>query len=86
MPWASTAEMSFLSSAEETRQIAEHAGFEIVVFDENQPSAPAPDPGAPPNPLNLGVFLPDSAERRANYQRNVAEDRVRRLRGVFRAV
>ena len=86
LPWASSAEMNFLSSAEETRRIAEDAGFEIVVFDEIPLSPPAPDPGAAPNPLNYAVFSPDMGEKGANARRNGAEDRVRRLSGLLRAV
>ena len=85
VPWASSAEMNFLSSAEETRRIAEHAGFEIVVLDENPPVPPTTDPTAAPNSLSFAVFLPNMAERMANSQRNSAEDRTRRLRGVLRA-
>ena len=83
--WASSAEMNFLSSAGETRRIAEHAGFEVLIFDENPPRPPAPDPGASPNPLSSAVISPNRAERRANTERNRAEDRIRLLRGVFRA-
>ncbi|MCH8162329.1 MAG: methyltransferase domain-containing protein [Chloroflexi bacterium] len=85
VPWASSEEMNFLSSAEETRRIAEHAGFEVVVLDENPPVPPTTDPTAAPNSLSFAVFLPNMAERMANSQRNIAEDRTRRLRGVLRA-
>lgn len=85
VPWASSEEMNFLSSAADTRRIAERAGFEVVVFDENPPRPPAPDPETPPNPLTPAVYTPNLADRRGNGQRNAAEDRTRLLRGVFRA-
>lgn len=89
VPWASTSEMSFLSSAEETRLTAARAGFEIVVFDENPTSEPVPgsEASAPPvNDLNESIIMPGIVNGRATNQRNVAEDRVRRLRGLLRAV
>ncbi len=86
VPWASSAEMNFLSPAAETRRTAEDAGFEVIVFDENPSRPPAPDAEAPPNPLDSAIVIPNLPERRANSQRNSAEDRTRLLRGVLRAV
>jgi len=89
VPWSATAETSFLSSAEETRRDAEVAGFEIVVFDENPSSAPPPGPEASedsPVGITGAIAIPNIMAARAVNQRNSAEDRVRRLRGLLRAV
>lgn len=85
VPRASSADMNFLILPEETRRLAERAGFEVVVFEEKPPPPPPPDPAAPPNPLGFAVFAPNSAEKRAAAMRNNAEDRIRGLRAVLRA-
>jgi len=91
VPWARTAEASFLMSAEATRQAVERSGFHTLTWQDDTQSAKAwivqlRESGPPPAP-NLGLVVgPDFPQRLANMGRNLMEGRIGILTAVFEAV
>ncbi len=76
MPWAATAETSFLRTPAETRALLEAAGFEVEVEESFRERAVAyfrelfakADPEAGPPPLGLHMLTgADAPEKFANY-------------------
>lgn len=94
VPWARTAETSFLLTAAETREAIEDEGFRALVWQDDTPLAKAwiaelRTSGPPPSP-NLGLVMrpdgPSFAELMANLARSLVEGRVGVLTAVFEAV
>ncbi|HLG83504.1 MAG TPA: methyltransferase domain-containing protein [Bradyrhizobium sp.] len=90
VPWARTAETSFLLTANATREAVERAGFRTRISKDDTETAKAwfarlRASGPPPAP-NLGVVMgPDFAELSANLARNLMEGRIGILTAVFEA-
>lgn len=90
VPWARTAETSFLLTAVATREAIEQAGFRSTVWQDDSDTAKAwfaqlRGSGPPPSP-NLGVVMgPDFATLSANLARNLMEERLGILTAVFEA-
>jgi len=84
VPWAYDATISFLRPAEAVRTLLKETGFTELVWVEIPSPVPPPVPtsgGAPP--LGLHLVLSDFAARGRNFGRNLREDRVRVIQGVF---
>ncbi|TCR90753.1 class I SAM-dependent methyltransferase [Rhizobium sp. BK376] len=90
VPWARTPDISFLMTANTTREAIEQAGFHMLAFQDDSEAAKAwftalRASGAPPSP-NLGVVMgPDFAQLSFNLGRNLLEDRLGILTAVFEA-
>lgn len=90
VPWARTADTSFLLPADATRAAIELAGFRMRTWQDDTESAKAwfaqlRASGPPPAP-NLGVVMgPDFAQLATNLGRNLLEDRLGILTVVFEA-
>jgi SAM-dependent methyltransferase len=94
VPWAGDAGINFLASPEELRRQIAEAGFDEMVWkDVSAPSlewflamvasSQARPAGAPP-PLGLNVIMGGTTpEKVKNLKRNLEEDRVRVVMGVF---
>ena len=91
VPWARKHGQSFLASAEELSAAITAAGFEEVVWRDATEAhrawnARQADGQGGPKPI-LGIHLvlgPDMKERRGNTVRNLMEDRIGYVQGVFR--
>jgi hypothetical protein len=91
LPWADGPEESFVVSADELRSVFEAAGFEPVIWNEQEGAlaeigqrrfTPTVDPAR----VGLARLMPDYDERMANVGRNIAEGRLGLLLAVLRAV
>jgi sarcosine/dimethylglycine N-methyltransferase len=91
VPWANDPQESFVVSAGELRSVLEEAGFEAIVWNEQDAAlgeigqrtfAPTTDPAR----VGLGQLMPDFDERMGNLARNVVEGRLGLLQAVLRAV
>lgn len=92
VPWARDATISFLRPPEAIRALLAAAGFTEIVWDDGTEAARtsferavaraanAPQ-GVPPFGINL--LLDDFTARRRNQVRNLAEDRIAVIQGVF---
>lgn len=90
VPWADGPEASFLASAAELREHFEAAGFEAVVWNEQEGALAeigrrSFTPTVDPAEVGLHRLMPDFQERMANLGRNVAEGRLGLLQAVLRA-
>jgi sarcosine/dimethylglycine N-methyltransferase len=91
LPWADGPEASFVVSADELRSVFEAAGFEPVVWSE-QESALAEigqrrfTPTVDPARVGLDRLMPDFEQRMGNVGRNIGEGRLGLLLAVLRAV
>lgn len=94
VPWAGSAEISFLSSPEELKETIVNAGFKVVKWEDvSAPSlewflammaASQARPADAPPPLGLNVIMGSTTpEKIKNLKRNLEEDRVRVVMGVF---
>jgi sarcosine/dimethylglycine N-methyltransferase len=91
LPWADGPKESFVVSEDELRSRFEAAGFEAVVWNEQEGAlaeiakrsfTPTVDPAR----VGLGRLMPNFDERMANVGRNIAEGRLGLLLAVLRAV
>ena len=85
LPWATDPADSFLVSAEETRSALGEIGFIAEVLEDTSDahlSRTAAD--AVPNPLTLGVYVDNLAQKAGNARRSLEEGQIRLVRGVFR--
>jgi sarcosine/dimethylglycine N-methyltransferase len=91
LPWADGPEASFVVSADELRSVFEAAGFERVVWKEQEGAlaeigqrsfAPTVDPAH----VGLARLMPDFEQRMSNVGRNIGEGRLGLLLAVLRAV
>lgn len=92
-PWASVPEQSFLVPPAELRAAVEAAGFATEVWRDTTPDMKAwqagqsagPKPEGPRPALGIHLVLgPTAREKRANSQRNLAEDRIGYVQAAFR--
>jgi hypothetical protein len=90
LPWADGPEESFVVPAEELRAAFTAAGFEPVVWNEQEgalqeigrrPFEPTVDPAQ----VGLGLLMPDYDVRMGNIGRSIGEGRLRILQAVLRA-
>ena len=91
LPWADGPEASFVVSAGELRSIFEAAGFEVVVWNEQEGalaeiSQRSFTPTVDPTRVGLARLMPDFDHRMGNVGRNIAEGRLGLLQAVLRAV
>jgi sarcosine/dimethylglycine N-methyltransferase len=91
LPWARTAETSFLRSADATCEAIERAGFRTMIRQDDTEAAKTwinqLRASGPPPSLNLGVVMgPDFAQLTTNLGRNLLEGRLAVLTAVFEAV
>jgi sarcosine/dimethylglycine N-methyltransferase len=90
VPWARTADISFLKTAAATREAIEQAGFRALAWQDDTKAATAwfdgmRASGPPPGP-NLGVVMgPDFPQLTANLARNLSEGRLGIVSAVFEA-
>lgn len=92
VPWASLHGLSHLESPHELREAIEEAGFRVREWEDVTPAAlfwwqsrkvDSRNP-APPPPVGIHLILgPAAGEMGANTLRNIEEDRIRVVRGVF---
>jgi SAM-dependent methyltransferase len=95
VPWATTGSESYLVSSDEARALVEGAGFEVGEWIEGMDAAQAigevaagggPELAQGAEGVSLALVLPDFDARMAGLARNVADQRVALLMGVFNAV
>jgi sarcosine/dimethylglycine N-methyltransferase len=90
LPWARTAQTSFLLPADATREAIERAGFRTLVSQDDTEAAKEffghlRASGPPPMP-NLGVVMgPDFPQLTGNLGRSLMEGRLGVLTAVFQA-
>ena len=91
LPWADGPEASFVVSAAELRSVFEAAGFEPVIWNEQEGAlaeiaqrsfTPTVDPAR----VGLARLMPDFEERMGNVGRNIGEGRLGLLQAILRAV
>jgi sarcosine/dimethylglycine N-methyltransferase len=90
LPWADGPEASFVVSADELRSVFEAAGFEPVIWNEQEGAlaeiaqrtfTPTVDPAQ----VGLGRLMPEFEERMGNVGRNIVEGRLGLIQAVLRA-
>ena len=91
LPWADGPEESFVVSAGDLRSTFEAAGFEAVVWNEQEGALAeiaqrSFTPTVDPTRVGLGRLMPDFEERMGNVGRNIGEGRLGLLQAVLRAV
>jgi len=90
VPWARTAQTSFLLTANATREVIEQAGFRQLVSQDDTEAAKEffaqlRASGPPPTP-NLGVVMgPDFPQLAGNLGRSLMEGRLGVLTAVFQS-
>lgn len=84
VPWAYDATISFLRPPETVRALLKEVGFIEVVWVDVTAQAPvlAPPAGGP-SPFEKNLLVSDFPTRGRNFDRNLQEDRVRVIQGVF---
>lgn len=92
VPWAETADISFLATLDETAAMLDAAGFrrdlwedltgETIAFYDGLAAAAPRQAG----PVGIHLLIRNLAEKGANLARNVREGRLRLLRAVCTAV
>ena len=89
VPWANDSAISFLVAPPEVRRLLTATGFEELVWTDVTGESidllrklGAAGPGAPA-PLRLHLLVGDFAEKFANVLRNMEEDRIALVQGVF---
>jgi sarcosine/dimethylglycine N-methyltransferase len=91
LPWADRPEQSFVVAADELRSVFREAGFEPVVWNEQEGAFAEIaqrrfTPTVDPTLVGLGRLMPGYEERMGNVGRNIAEGRLGLLQAVLRAV
>jgi sarcosine/dimethylglycine N-methyltransferase len=90
LPWADSPEASFVVTAEELRSVFQGAGFEPVVWNEQEDALAEIGqrrftPTVDPTRVGLARLMPDFEHRMGNLGRNVGEGRLGLLQAVLRA-
>jgi sarcosine/dimethylglycine N-methyltransferase len=90
LPWADGPDESFVVPADELRAAFTDAGFEAVVWNEQEGALAeigrrAFDPTVDPAQVGLGLLMPDFEIRMGNVGRSIGEGRLRLLQAVLRA-
>lgn len=88
LPWARTPAMSFLLTADATREAIAAAGFRTLSWQDDTEAAKAwfaqLRSSGPPPPPNLGVVMgPDFAQLAANLGQSLVDGRLGILTGIF---
>ena len=94
VPWASNPKINFLVKQDELRQMLRKVGFKEIQCKDvtaaslewfrNLAAAIANRPSNAPSPLGLNLLMGKSAaEKSKNVLRNLNEDRIRVVQGVF---
>ena len=91
LPWADDPQASFVAPADELRASFVTAGFEPVVWNEQeaalgQIAQQRFDPTVDPAQVGLELIMPDFEVRMANVGRSIGEGRLRLLQAILRAV
>lgn len=91
LPWADGPDQSFVVTAAELRSVFGAAGFEPVVWNEQEGALAeigqrSFTPTVDPERVGLARLMPDYEARIANVGRNIAEGRIGLLLAVLRAV
>ncbi|HTW29353.1 MAG TPA: methyltransferase domain-containing protein [Acetobacteraceae bacterium] len=91
LPWARTPATSFLLTGAATRAAIELAGFHVLTWQDDTGAAKAWAEqlrlSGPPPPPNLGVVMgAEFAQLAGNLARNLLEDRLGVMTGVFEAI
>ncbi len=92
VPWATEASQSHLAGFDDLRETVRAAGFDELVAEDGTDEARAfvalmdERLRDGPPPLGLHLIVPNAKERFDNYSRNLAEGRIRLIRGVYAAV
>ena len=90
LPWAASPAEQFLVSLEDTGDLLAQVGL-VADYFEDVSHAPLPElynampEGKELAPLSLSAYVDDLAQKADNAIRSIEEDRVRLVRGVFRA-
>jgi sarcosine/dimethylglycine N-methyltransferase len=90
LPWADGPEASFVVTAGELRSVFDEAGFEPIVWNEQEQALAeigrrSFTPTVDPSRVGLARLMPDFEQRMGNLGRNVAEGRLGLLQAVLRA-
>jgi SAM-dependent methyltransferase len=90
LPWSSSAEGSFLMTADDTRRAIEAAGFRSLLFRDDSEAAKLwigkLQASGPPAPPNLGTVMgPNFGELTVNLGRALMQGRLGILMAVFEA-
>jgi ubiquinone/menaquinone biosynthesis C-methylase UbiE len=94
VPWAGDSSINFLVEPKELRQMVNEAGFKELVWEDvtaatlewfqAMKASRAARPADAPPPLGLNLIMgATTAEKIGNLRRNLEEDRVRVIQGVF---
>jgi SAM-dependent methyltransferase len=87
--WADHPEISFLRTPEETRELLEAAGFEVLAWEDNCEIAIAEaeaERGGGGQPLGIHLVVGESfREKMQNSRRNMRENRTRLINAVLRS-
>jgi ubiquinone/menaquinone biosynthesis C-methylase UbiE len=91
LPWADGPEANFVVSANELRSVFVAAGFEPVVWNEQEGALAeiaqrSFTPTVDPTRVGLARLMPDFEQRMGNVGRNIAEGRLGLLQAVLDAV
>jgi sarcosine/dimethylglycine N-methyltransferase len=91
LPWADGPAESFVVSADELRSVFEAAGFEPVVWNEQEGALAEISqrrftPTVDPTRVGLAMLMPDFDQRMGNVGRNIVEGRLGLLQAVLQAV
>jgi SAM-dependent methyltransferase len=85
LPWATDPADSFLVSVEEMRSVLGERGFVPEHFEDTSDAyLRRSTADTAPNPLTLGVYVDNLAQKAVNARRSFEEGQVRLVRGVFR--
>jgi SAM-dependent methyltransferase len=91
VPWADGPEASFVATADDLRSVFVTAGFEPVVWNEQEGALAeiaqrSFTPTVDPTQVGLGRLMPDFEQRMGNLGRNIAEGRLGLLQAILRAI
>jgi SAM-dependent methyltransferase len=92
VPWAESKDLSFLATADETRDLLREAGFAETAWADRSDEGVAflrmaqsrPPPAGPS--LGLHLYVPNVREKLGNMLKNLEEGRTRLVQAVAEAV
>ena len=93
VPWADTADLSFLATSDELRTLLEAAGFKVAAWSDLTEQAAQflrtavqflhSVASSPASPLGLQVYVPDFPTRAANLLANLEQSRTRMIQALL---
>ena len=93
VPWADTADLSFLATSDGLRTLLEAAGFEVAAWNDLTGQAAQflrtavqflhSVASSPASPLGLQVYVPDFPTRAANLLANLEQSRTRMIQALL---